>query len=805
MRLARDHGLAVRFVSDPEDAGPHALWLAPRPDSSWTIGPVVRRPRVRLRVLGADTEPVWVPADSGLNGIELQQLGLLGSLLRQGGSALLIDRAAARIPGDRLSLQPASCPHAEWHALHRGPGAEFALRWDWLQDESTDQGLGRPGWARAVLTGELEDPTHRVGAALLARFLFGPQEAARLLGPHADAPGFADTYRAWMEWGELGACPFDAMPPHPASSLLARIAACADSASARSLLAEAAQGDDRVAEAVLRYAFAARAERWMEQVERIGAIAEDLDADCLRALALERHALHLAFSGAPERGATLAERAVELLGDDADALRCAALTTLAQCYDTSGQLERSAEAWETTVRLGDGVWGPEGVLANEIFGLRALDRSGRRDEARSRLAALRPLGARSERPLALARAEVALDQGDFGAVRGLLAVDGFPAGMMPSVAALSLRAATEREEVERGGRWTELASHDVPLPSAQLDFDVAACAHLGLGDPEELLARCEQLGDAENACRTAGLVADRAADHGAADVALDAWRVADAHAARSGVAACRERTARQGAELLLRFSADRAPEARQTLEAALAAARNRRDPHGEARAHVALAVHPDAPQAWHARRARAICAAHHYPRLGRRATTLLRLHETDVVSASPRSPLWQAVDAAAALTRADLRLDILQGRIDALPSGLQEFARRVIAPALDRLGLSLAPGLGPDVLLLDDTTGTVRLGDQELSRFKPDSVQYGLLAALAVAEPLDRDRLVPAVWGEPHRPPSSDNRLHVAVTRLRRAVAPVRIVATPQGGFALDPLPPVARIRCLLQPKAAIP
>lgn len=80
-----------------------------------------------------------------------------------------------------------------------------------------------------------------------------------------------------------------------------------------------------------------------------------------------------------------------------------------------------------------------------------------------------------------------------------------------------------------------------------------------------------------------------------------------------------------------------------------------------------------------------------------------------------------------------------------------------------------------------------------LAAGKPGSLQYGLLAAIALPTPLDREELVPMVWGEPYRPPSSDNRLHVAVTRLRRAIAPLKVAATPDGRFVLDPLPPVAR------------
>lgn len=207
-------------------------------------------------------------------------------------------------------------------------------------------------------------------------------------------------------------------------------------------------------------------------------------------------------------------------------------------------------------------------------------------------------------------------------------------------------------------------------------------------------------------------------------------------------------------------------------------------------------AHPDAPRAWHAQRAAGICAVHHYRRLGRQATTLLRVHRPEVTGVPPRAPWLQAAEAAADLDAASLPagLGALQARLDALPAGLQGFARRVIAPALSRVGLTLAVGSGP-VLLLDDATGAAHLGDETIARFKPGSLLYGLLVAITSSEPPGREQLVEQVWEEPYRPPSSDNRLHVAVTRLRRAIAPVRIAATPEGGFVLAPLPPVARRR----------
>jgi len=91
-------------------------------------------------------------------------------------------------------------------------------------------------------------------------------------------------------------------------------------------------------------------------------------------------------------------------------------------------------------------------------------------------------------------------------------------------------------------------------------------------------------------------------------------------------------------------------------------------------------------------------------------------------------------------------------------------------------------GLGD--LLLRQTRELRRQG-QTVCALGRSRILFRLLEVLGDdSPPLDRGALYERVWELPYRPPSSDNTLYVALTRLRDRLKEtgVEIVATPAGG-----------------------
>lgn len=84
--------------------------------------------------------------------------------------------------------------------------------------------------------------------------------------------------------------------------------------------------------------------------------------------------------------------------------------------------------------------------------------------------------------------------------------------------------------------------------------------------------------------------------------------------------------------------------------------------------------------------------------------------------------------------------------------------------------------------------GVVLVDGQPIADLGDQPLLFRLLTTIATRGPtLSRAALYEAVWDQRYRPPSSDTSLRVALTRLRKQVAPtVDIVTGPEGGRRLD-------------------
>jgi predicted ATPase/DNA-binding winged helix-turn-helix (wHTH) protein len=82
----------------------------------------------------------------------------------------------------------------------------------------------------------------------------------------------------------------------------------------------------------------------------------------------------------------------------------------------------------------------------------------------------------------------------------------------------------------------------------------------------------------------------------------------------------------------------------------------------------------------------------------------------------------------------------------------------------------------------------IRQGDRLVCSLGRSRILFRLLAAIVeYGEELDRESLFSLVWELPYRPPSSDNSLYVAITRLRErlSASSIEIETGPTGGWRL--------------------
>ena len=103
---------------------------------------------------------------------------------------------------------------------------------------------------------------------------------------------------------------------------------------------------------------------------------------------------------------------------------------------------------------------------------------------------------------------------------------------------------------------------------------------------------------------------------------------------------------------------------------------------------------------------------------------------------------------------------------------------------LARLGLEcVARGVGPPILLVA-LQREVWCGGRRVLSCGRSKIMYGLLEMILRGEHADRGALYSAVWGQQYRPPSSDNALYVAISRLRDRIGdePLLALEATEGG-----------------------
>ena len=126
---------------------------------------------------------------------------------------------------------------------------------------------------------------------------------------------------------------------------------------------------------------------------------------------------------------------------------------------------------------------------------------------------------------------------------------------------------------------------------------------------------------------------------------------------------------------------------------------------------------------------------------------------------------------------------------------LEQHERRALEPvflaALRRRGVSRRSAHGGPAIVLDRGRRAI-LADGLHVDFGSSPRLFELFSCVATrGHALDRVGLYEAVWNEPHRGSSSDNRLYVAVRRIRERLVTedVRLIRHPGGGYALAPVP----------------
>ncbi|MEQ1506731.1 MAG: helix-turn-helix domain-containing protein [Myxococcota bacterium] len=331
------------------------------------------------------------------------------------------------------------------------------------------------------------------------------------------------------------------------------------------------------------------------------------------------------------------------------------------------------------------------------------------------------------------------------------------------------------------------------VPTAMLAAFVARRWALDQGPgPEALVARARATGDHELVAAASGLAADDAWDAGGVEAALAA--LDDAAEACRDLPARAARTARQRARILAHHGDP--TEARRVLVGLVDQAERRRDLLGEllARAALAEAWATDDPDEARRQAARAAGIADLRGLQLDGVAWLARALGT-APSTTPRPPRTardQVLAAAAALwdpAAGSGAIDALERALCALPPATRGPWARLCRSALAAAGLDRRVDAGPRWILFRASTLELVVGDAVVG-FGRARQRFELLRALAVGDGRDdRASLYEAVWGLPYRPPSSDNALNVAVTRLRRTLAPVGLdlATTPAGGRVVVP------------------
>ena len=188
-------------------------------------------------------------------------------------------------------------------------------------------------------------------------------------------------------------------------------------------------------------------------------------------------------------------------------------------------------------------------------------------------------------------------------------------------------------------------------------------------------------------------------------------------------------------------------------------------------------------------RAQGIARVRGFGHLADQAAILAAVLGHPAPSRAAQGPEEHLLAVAAGLKGWREGLGEVEHALERVPPANRAHLRRLLAPPLARAGLYLAKvGTGPGLVLCEDTRELWRSG-RCLVGFGRSQLQFRLLRQIALSdETVDREELCVTVWETPYRPPSSDNRLHVHVSRLRTRLRDtgVRVEATPRGTFQVD-------------------
>lgn len=136
-------------------------------------------------------------------------------------------------------------------------------------------------------------------------------------------------------------------------------------------------------------------------------------------------------------------------------------------------------------------------------------------------------------------------------------------------------------------------------------------------------------------------------------------------------------------------------------------------------------------------------------------------------------------------------LGAVLGGIRALPDPVSGAAR-----ALEPFGIEVLRNAPGPVLVLDVQEREAWLDGHKIASFGRSRTLWSLFVQIAEpAEPPGRPELFGRVWKEPYRPPSSDDKLHMAVVRVRKRLgdAPIQLEPLTAGGYWLRGVGAVAR------------